>query len=276
MFKKIILINLLIFLIGCSDSGVKTDKISAAVTIPPYEYLVKKIGGDKVDVLTSVPVGATPHQFDPKPNLIQTISKVDYYFVVGKYIGFENTWVDKLTAINDEMKVVDLSEGIEYIDNDPHVWLSPKRIKIIAENIYNRLSEISVENKIVFRKNYEALIDSVNLIEAELKSSFEKLNNKTLLVYHGSWTYLADDFGLKQISIEQGSKSASAMEFKEILNEVRKTNVPVIFIDPQHSKTSAEVVANDLNITLEVIDPLSPNLLNNFIKVKNKIMKYYK
>lgn len=276
VFKKIIFINLLFFLIGCAEKETKTEKISTAVTIPPYEYLVKKIGGDKVDVLTSIPVGATPHHFEPTPKLIQTISKVDYYFAVGKYIQLENTWIDKLTAINKELKVVDLSENIEYIENDPHVWLSPIRIKTIAKNIYTHLSEISDDNKELFKRNYKSLIDSLNLIEGELKSSFEKLNNKTFLVYHGSWTYLADDFGLRQLSIERGSKSASAKEFKEILDEVRKVEVPVIFVDPQHSKSSAEVVANELGIALDLIDPLSPNLLTNFIKVKNKIMKYYK
>ena len=274
LFKKVIFL-LLLFAFACSNNQVEDKKITIAVSIAPYKYLVKKIGGDRVDVINSIPVGATPHHFEPTPKLIQSISKADYYFAVGKNMEFEETWLSKLKGVNNNLSVYDLSQNVVYVNNDPHVWLGFSQLKTVTQNVYNSLSEILGEDKNYFTSNFEALIDSINLVEKELRSSFEKVGNKKLLVYHGSWTYFADEFGFEQISIEQGSKSSSAKEFKTILNEVKGNNVPVIFVDPQHSKESAKVIAKDLQINLETINPIPSSLLINFINVKNKIIKYY-
>lgn len=276
LFKKLILLVILLSILSCNNDKVETGKISVAVTIPPYKYLVEKIGGKEVEIITSIPVGATPHHFEPTPKLIQSISSSRYYFAAGRSMEFEDVWLNKLKGVNPNLKVINLSENIEYVNNDPHVWLSPSRLKIITANIYNSLAEIFPGKTNYFKENYNALIDSINIVEKELIQAFKNLKSNKLLVYHGSWVYFADDFGFKQISIEQGSKSASAKEFKSILDEVKRDDIPVIFIDPQHSKASAEVVARDLNIKLETIDPIPADLLVNFIDVKNKILKYYK
>jgi len=276
LFKKLILIFSLLLVFSCNNKKESSGKISIAVTIPPYEYLVNKIGGNKVDVFTFISVGTSPHHFEPTPKMIETASSSDYYFAVGKNMEFEDVWLQKLKDMNKNLSIIDLSKNIKYIHNDPHVWLSLQRLKMISKNIYENLTRISPSDKEFFNSNYNSMIDSISIIEKELIDSFTNIKNKKLLVYHGSWTYFANEFGLKQISIEQGSKSASAKEFKEILDEVKQSKLPVIFIDPQHSQAPAKVIAEDLNIKLDVINPLAFDLLNNFIKVKDKIVKYYK
>lgn len=276
LFRRLVLLALAGSMLSCSDSQERTEKISVAVTIPPYEYLVSKIGGKNIKVLTSIPVGVTPHHFEPTPKMIQSISNADYYLTVGGNMEFEQVWLDKLTGVNNKLKVHELSENIDYIQNDPHIWLSPEKLIIISKNIFDFMLEILPGNRESITENYNSLVDSIKMVQNELIHSFKKVESKKLLVYHGSWTYFGNEFGFEQISIEAGSKTASAKEFAEILTKVKSANIPVIFIDPQHSKSLAEVIAKDLGIELESIDPIPSELLSNFIDVKNKIMKYYK
>lgn len=280
LFKKISYTAFLLIFISCSEQAPidNNDKITIAVTITPYKYLVGKIAEDYVNVVSSIPEGATPHHFEPAPKLIRSISSASYYFKVGRYMEFEDIWLQKLKGINEEMTVFDLSDSVSYSNNDPHIWLSPGKLKIISKNILNALTKILPGESTRFRNNYNHFIDSLETITRHLKNSFADIDDekKVLLVYHGSWKYFAEDFGFRQISIEEGSKSASAKEFREILNVVRKSNVKVIFIDPQHSRKSAEVIAKDLKIVTDIINPLPVNLLENFYSIENKILAYYK
>lgn len=280
LFKKISYTAFLLIFISCSEQAPidNDDKITIAVTITPYKYLIHKIAEDYVDVVSSIPEGATPHHFEPTPKLIRSISSASYYFKVGRYMEFEDIWLQKLKGINKGMTVFDLSDSVSYSNNDPHIWLSPVKLKLISKNILNALIKILPGESTRFRNNYNHFVDSLETITKHLENSFANIDDekKVLLVYHGSWKYFAEDFGFRQISIEEGSKSASAKEFKEILNVVRKSKVKVIFIDPQHSRQSAEVIAKDLKIVTDVINPLPDNLLENFYSIENKILAYYK
>lgn len=273
--EKLIFILIIFIFLSCKDKVDDDEKKVIVVTIPPYKDLVQRITLDNFNVICSIPEGATPHHFDPSPKLIQSLSVADYYLAVGKYMEFEDVWLEKIKGINKNIKIFDLSQNVDYLKSDPHIWLSPARLRIISENIFNAIVDIDSSKQNEFYKNYVAVIDSLNIIENELRESFSKINSKVILSYHGSWEYFADDFGFTQISIEKGSKSASAKEMKEIMNIVSNSNVSVIFVDPQHGKSSAEVIAQDLDLVLDILNPLPTNVFKNFYEMKEIILRYY-
>ncbi|MDZ7766174.1 MAG: zinc ABC transporter substrate-binding protein [Melioribacteraceae bacterium] len=254
----------------------ENSDLTVAVTLAPYEYLINKIAGDNVKIITSLPPNATPHHFEPTARLIENISKADYYFRVGANLQFEEVWVNKLTDMNKSLKVIDLSRDLDDIDGDPHYWLSPQNLKIISAKIHSELLKAIPDQEEELNKNLNAFQDSLTSITAEIKNSLEEIPNKKLLVYHGSWSYFARDFGFEQLTIEQGSKEPTPSDLERILNEVKKSKIPVVFVDPQHSKTSAKIVAKELRVNVDTIDPLKKDILKNLIEVKNKIEKHYK
>jgi ABC-type metal ion transport system, periplasmic component/surface adhesin len=107
----------------------KEGKIGVIVTILPQAEFVEKIGGNRVSVMVMVPPGASPHSYEPKPDQLVQVSKAKMYAKVGSGVEFERVWMDKIINTNREMVVVNCSRGIELIEGDPHVWLSPKKRK---------------------------------------------------------------------------------------------------------------------------------------------------
>ncbi len=70
---------------------------------------------------------------------MKNISKANLYLSIG--LEFEDVWLDKFANQNKNMKIVDISKNISK-GNDPHIWVSPNNIKIIAQNILDTLIEI--------------------------------------------------------------------------------------------------------------------------------------
>src|SRR5690606_9983632 len=75
---------------GCTGTDRQDDgKIVVAVTIPPQQEFVERVGGDHVRVVLLVPPGADPHTYEPTPGVLADVSEADLYAVVGSGIEFE-------------------------------------------------------------------------------------------------------------------------------------------------------------------------------------------
>ena len=87
------------------------DKPLVFVSIVPQKYFVQQIGKDLVDINVMVQPGADPHTYEPKPRQMIDLSKTKIYFAIG--VSFENAWLDKIAAVNPDMRVVHTDHGIE-------------------------------------------------------------------------------------------------------------------------------------------------------------------
>ena len=85
--------------------------INTIASILPEKTFIEAIGGEKVNVTLMVEPGSSPHSYEPKPSQMKEISEADLYFSIG--VEFEKVWLSKFTNLNDKMKVIDLSKGIQ-------------------------------------------------------------------------------------------------------------------------------------------------------------------
>ena len=92
--------------------------VNTVVSILPQKTFVKAIGGDKVDVNLMVLPGNSPHTYEPKPSQMRNISKADIYFTID--VEFEHNWLPKFLNQNQNMKVIDLTDGIVKMEMKEH------------------------------------------------------------------------------------------------------------------------------------------------------------
>ena len=97
---------------------------------------VKAVGGDKVDVTLIVPSTADVHTYEPLPDQLSKVKNARMYVSVGTPIEFETNYLERITAMNPDMLVVNASQGISLIPNseedseeimDAHVWTDPRK-----------------------------------------------------------------------------------------------------------------------------------------------------
>ena len=245
------------------------DKVQIVVSILPQVYFVEKIGGDRVIVSIMVPPGASPATYEPKPKQMKELTRASMYVRIR--VPFENAWMDKFSAANKDMLIVDSTRGIERIGGkDPHIWLSPRLVKIQAENIYKGLVQINPENKKAYTQNKEEFLKEIDTLDRELAQTFTKIKGGKFMVFHPSWAYLARDYGLEQIPIEIEGKEPSAAEMTNLIKNAKTNNIKIIFVQPQFNSNSARTLARQIGGKVVFVDPLAEDWANN-LRVVAKI-----
>lgn len=305
--KSIIYFSLL-SLIMFSSVCVAEDKPTVFVSIVPQEYFVQQISKELIDVEVMVQPGASPATYEPKPSQMSSLSSCAAYFAIG--VPFESAWLGKISAVNPNMDVVHTDKDIEKIamtrhhheeetnaehheegnhgghhENepsghdtilddhailDPHIWLSPTLVKKQAEIMLETLTAILPEHADFFAANYREFIEEIEALDGFLKATFQGMERKRFMVFHPSWGYFAKEYGLEQIPIEIEGKTPKPAQLGELVQHARENDIQVIFVQPQFSKKSAEVVAREIRGKVVYADPLAEDWLNNLKEVGEK------
>ncbi len=266
-------------------------RFNVIASILPQKYFIEKIGGDRVDVSVMVLPGANPATYEPKPRQMVNLSNARIYFAVG--VPFEDNWLPRFAKANPEMTVVKTQSGIQKIpmkagghrhsetqkgpekeiphSEDPHIWLSPPLVMGQAENILNALVGADPENRTLYESNYRSFLQELKSLDMEIRKILRTSDQKPkFMVYHPSWGYFAQTYGLEQIPIELEGKQPSPRKLLELVQEARKEGIKVIFAQPQFSEKSAKTIAHAIGGTVVFADPLAKDWKNNLLQVAAK------
>lgn len=95
-------------------------------------------------------------------------------------------------------------------------------------------------------------------------------------MFHPAFGYFADEFGLKQVAIETGGKEASPSVLEKIIEQAKKEGVKIIFVQPEFSQESGKKIAQAINGTVVMLNPLNPDYINNLKSISLEIEKSFK
>jgi zinc transport system substrate-binding protein len=267
-------------------------KVPVFVSILPQQFFVQQIGKELVDVRVMVQPGENPALYEPKPKQMAALSHAEIYFAVG--VPFEKTWLRKIAAANPNMLIVHTDQGIRKMplqighasgegvhhhesgSLDPHIWLSPPLVKIQTRTALKALQEVDPSNRFFYETNYNAFMAVVSALDDELRTIFKDRQGLQFMVFHPSWGYFAHTYGLKQVPVEIEGKKPKPSQLKQLIEHARAKGIKVIFVQPQFSSKSAEVVANEIGGSVVFADPLAWNWSQNLLMVAQMIKKFLK
>ena len=270
----VIFLMFLLGMSGCSSTQPTLepshDKVKVFVSLLPQAYFAEKVGGDHVQVDVLIPPGADPHTYEPTPQQMKDLAEADLYLAIGT-IEFEELWMGRIRGVNPAMPVFDTSRGVELIAGDPHIWLSPTRAKVQAQNIYTALSEIDAANQEDYQQNLQSFQVEMDQLHQDIIKQFKNIKHKEFMVFHPAWKYFCVDYGLEEIAIEQDGKEPTAQEMARLIDQARQKGIRVILTSPQHSAHEAEAIASDLQGKVIKIDPLSRDYSANLRQVTQEL-----
>jgi zinc transport system substrate-binding protein len=90
------------------------------------------------------------------------------------------------------------------------------------------------------------------------------------MVFHPSWGYFAQAYGLKQIPIEIEGKEPKPAQLRELIERARQDGIQFIFVQPQFSAKSARVIAGEIGAQVVIADPLAEDWTANLRTVARK------
>lgn len=268
------------------------DKLNIFVSVLPQKYIAERIGGDAVQVSVMVQPGDSPATYEPNPRQISKLSRADLYIRVG--VAFENSWMDRIRAVNSTMPVLDARDGLELLElaehnhdhdhateehddehssdseeqgehsaQDPHIWTSPRIAKTMATQLAAQFSKMRPQQHPLFDANLADFLSELDKLDKELTELFKTTDQRKFMVFHPSWGYFADAYGLTQIPIEADGKEPGAKALLQLIRQARKEGVKTIFIQPQFDQRMAGQVAKAIDGTVVSIDPLAEDYMAN-------------
>jgi len=278
--KRLLMMFLLIF---CISLNVAAEPLRVMVSIQPQVYFVKQLGGDLINVTCLLPAGAFHGMYEPTAAQMKELSQAALY--IRSMLEHELAWWDKIQALNPRMMVVDATQGVELIEGhehhhgeadtdalhedkeeggkDLHVWLSPRNAKIQAENIYQGLIAADPANRDAYTANRDAFLQKIDALDQEIQAKLANLTTRTFMVFHPAWGYFAKDYTLEQIAVEVEGKEPSAAEMTQFIKLAQEKQVTVIFVQPQTSSRTAEIIAKQVGAKVELLDPMAEDWLEN-------------
>ncbi|MDP2215820.1 MAG: zinc ABC transporter substrate-binding protein [Methanolobus sp.] len=156
---------------------------------------------------------------------------------------------------------------------DPHIWTSPLEAKIMVNNIYAGLVQIDPDNKDLYMQNRDAYLAELDGADAMIRETLSGKEGSSFIVYHPSWGYFADEYGLVEVSVEIEGKEPSAKDMQRLIDTAKEKNITVIFVQPGFSATSAKSIASEINAEVVAIDPLAKDYIDNLAKVSEAFAK---
>ena len=276
------------------EPTVTHDGPTVAATIFPLYDITQNIAGDALHVELLLPVGASPHTFEPSPSLIRNVEQSAVVYSIGHEL---DDWSQTIgDSINAEIVTVD--EGIvlfesahgdhhdeeEHDDHeeeghdddhddehededddhghgelDPHYWLAFENARIMVGTIRDDLSARFPESADVFEQNAQTYLQQLaDADEAARATVLADVENQNLITLHDAWYYFSNSFGFNIVGTFEPSagREPSPQYLIELGEAIETTGTSVLYSEPQLDTQSLDAFVSDNNLSIAVLDPL--------------------
>lgn len=287
--KGAIYILTALLLFGCAEKQDSTDagKPSVFVSIQPQAGLAKAIAGDLADVHTLVGEGQSPHGYEPTARQLATLGDADALLTIG--VPFETHLLKKIAPIYPDLPIIETDGGIklrtmphehhgeacthDHGETDPHIWLSPANVIVIAATISKAMETTDPGNREVYRANFETLAEELRQLNTEITDRLAPFKGSRFYVFHPSFGYFADAYGLEQIPIELDGKAPSPRQLVALIEQARIDGVNVVFVQKQFPADSATAIAEAIGGSVVQLDPLAEDVVANLRLIAESVEK---
>ena len=259
---------------GCAaltSTNHRTDgKPNLVAAFYPLQFVAQQVGGDRVSVTNLVQPGVEPHDLELTPRQVAQVVDADAVI----YLGDFQPAVDSAVTETKKRKTLDVStvssqrDGYVPVEEgkarkrekgkDPHVWLDPTRMARITDAVVKKLAALDPAHAAEYTANARVLDTKLATLDSQYQVGLASCARKTIVVSHNAFGYLAERYGLNQVSITglTPDQEASATRLAEVATYAKENGVTVIFFETLVSPKVAKVLAREVGAKAEMLDPI--------------------
>jgi manganese/iron transport system substrate-binding protein len=239
-------------LANAAESG-KPFKVMTTFTV--IRDIAQNIAGDAAVVESITKPGAEIHDYQPTPHDIVKAQDAD--LVIWNGLNLER-WFEKFFQNVSDVPSVVASEGVEPMGisegaysgkPNPHAWMSPSNALIYVENIRKALAQHDPTHADTYNKNAAAYAAQIKAMDAPLRERLASIpkDQRWLVTSEGAFSYLARDYGLRELYLWpiNADQQGTPQQVRRVIDEVRKSKIPVVFSESTVSDKPARQVAKE-------------------------------
>lgn len=291
--RKFVLYNALIALLitfsGCGKQPKASGKTLGA-GIPPVAGIVEAVAGKDFQVVTLLPEGKSPHDYNPDTRSIRELSRAALFFHCD--LPVEEKAAKSLCAPD---RAVNVTKDIQYLDcedddddheahgeehhhhhdgRDPHVWLNVDNVIIMAKNIRDVLAEHYPEQKAQFDRNFAAYRQHLLEEKAKMIALTSRSAGKKLFVYHPAFGYFAKMVDMQQCAVELEGREPSPRQLAQVIKKMNSENAKLFFAQTGFSPAAAQSLQRQTQVKVVEINVLSRDIVSAMLDICKAINDY--
>jgi zinc transport system substrate-binding protein len=248
------------------DAPSQGGRFMVVTTIYPLMYFTNRITASdaSIDVRSLIGSGVEAHTFEPTPADIQLLASAD--LIVANGLDLE-PWLDRaLDALSGgHAPVIEAANaedarqrGNEDHQWDPHLWLDPilaaSQVKILRDALVSGNPDATD----TYMANAAVLLDDLVSLDSKYALRLADCPLRHFVTTHAAYGYLADRYGLEQLSIGGLSPESepSPRKLADLVEKVRSLALTHVLIEPPLSSRVAKTLAAETNLDLLAIHQL--------------------
>jgi ABC-type Zn uptake system ZnuABC Zn-binding protein ZnuA len=222
--------------------------------------IAQHVAGDRLTVESLLPAGVDPHEYQLSPRDMTKVEDSQVLIVNG--LGYETWLQNTLDNAGGKRELIVASDGLsprpdptgEFADGDPHMWMDPKNVIHYVENIRDGLTLADPTGKEVYAANAGAYIAKLQELDQWIRNEVGRIpaGRRLLVTNHEALGYYADAYGFTVVgTVVPGlstDASPSARDLAGLVDTIRKTGAPAIFLDIAENQTLAQQIAGEAGI----------------------------
>jgi zinc/manganese transport system substrate-binding protein len=268
--------------------------------VTTYAYIgdiAQRIGKDRVDVVSLARGDYDPHVIIPKPSYIAKVRRADLLIINGAQL--EIGWLPQIIrqanngAVQPgERGFLDLSMHVHLIDvptsvsrelgdvhpeGNPHFFLDPDNIPVIARAITDKLSELDPDNQPFYEANYKELYPRWQQKMKGWEEKLKPLKGEKVVEYHKIFDYFLNRFGFTLVGTIEPLPGIppTTKHIAEVEQLIKREHVKYILQDVYNPQDASKYLSNKLNIKLIIMphDVGSVKEADNVFSVFDEIVR---
>jgi zinc transport system substrate-binding protein len=242
---------------ACQQSPVQDAKpIIVASFYPMYEF-ARQVAGDRARVVSLVPAGAEPHDWEPSPQDMAEVRRARLFVYNGA--GLE-PWADKVKSEVDvkTTAVVSASAGIPLVGGDPHVWLDPTLARTEVEAIRAALARLDPAGAEMYAAQAKAFTAKLDALDERFAAGLRDCARRDVVVSHAAFGYLTRRYHLEQVPVmglaPESEPSPAALA--AIVRLARQRKVEAVFFETLVNRRLADTLAREVGARTLLLNPI--------------------
>ena len=198
---------------GCSLTKDNLEDATIYTTVYPIEYLTEFLYSDYATIESIYPNGADVTTYELTEKQLKEYADSDLFIYNG--LGNEKNIAKDMININDNLLIIDVSNGLNYTYGIEELWMSPNNYLMLAKNIKDYLIEYLESTTIIdyVENKYDELAEILSLKDADLRAIGKEARENgtnTLIVSNDVFKYL-ENYGFEIISLDEATVTESTL-----------------------------------------------------------------
>jgi zinc transport system substrate-binding protein len=257
--------------VACNSSPPPSGRPLVIASFYPLYEFTRQTADGHADVVSLVPPGVEPHDWEPAPQDLKRIREARLFIYNGA--GLE-PWVAKLSdaAEGPMTSMLRATEGIPLLpaapsvgsgpdlrgQSDPHVWLDPVLAQSMVETIRAALVRQDPAHAAAYAANARAFSAKLERLHEAFAAGLRECKRREIVTSHAAFAYLAKRYRLTVVPVMglAPDSEPTPAQLASVVRFARERKVKYIFFETLVSPRLAETLAREIGARTLVFDPI--------------------